>query len=269
MPAASPTRTQKAAFNFTVPAGPTQALTVYVGDQWYDLDLALYKRGSCVASYAWQVRVAAISQRAERRVMQFVRPDEQVLKTVEPGDYRLVVAHKWHTVPGMAGDFTPARGFTVRIARTAEMCALTPDNTAYHPAMFDPETPQEYKDRLADVRVRPDDALYQLGATIGPANPDQFALMSFNAVISPPYTDLFDFEWFLDGKKVGDASPTTLMAANALAKPAGALEHSHELRLVAKGAREYQDPTDPQYNHLPLNGGTLELTCTFTIVEKR
>jgi len=262
---------RKAAFNFVLPAGPAQALTVYVGDQWYDLDLALYPKGSCKAAYAWQVKAAAISQRSERRVMQFVRPDEQILKKVVPGAYRLVVAHKWHTMPAFASDFDPSRGFTVRIARTAEMCGLMPDNTAMHPAMFEPDVPDSVKENLRDVRMRPEDALYQLGMTIGPDAPDQFAFMSFNAIISPPYTDLFDFEWYIDGKRVGDETATTMMAVPDLAKPVGAFEHTHEVKVIAKGVREYKDPTDPQYNHLPLSdrGGRLESSCSFTVVEKR
>jgi hypothetical protein len=57
--------------------GPSAAFA-YVGDGWYDLDLVMYGRGRCVA--AWQVNPSAYNM--ERRVPQFVRPDEQTVPSI-------------------------------------------------------------------------------------------------------------------------------------------------------------------------------------------
>ncbi|MCC6179691.1 MAG: hypothetical protein IT305_30640 [Chloroflexi bacterium] len=258
----------KAAFNFTIPSAPevkALAASVYVGDQWYDLDLALYRHGACKALYQWQVKAAAVSERADRRVLQFVRPDEQLLQNLEPGQYRLVVAHKYFFAPALASDFSPQHGFTVRIAVTPNICGLTPPNDQPHPAMFDPNLDEETRARYADVRQRPDSALYQLGMTVQPESPGPFSLMSFNAIISPPYTDLFDFAWSLDGAPLPNADgPIAQLPASHLAKTPDGI---HTVSVTARGAREYQDPTDPRYNNLPLEGGTLTVTCQFTSSE--
>ena len=255
---------EKAAFNFTVSGGgdvKARTVAIYVGDQWYDLDLALYPKGTCRAAAQWQVRAAGVSERQDRRVLQFVRPDEEFIQGLAPGDYRLVVAHKYFYAPSFATDFDPRRDFTVRIAVTPNVCALNPPNDQPHPAMFDPNLDDATRARYADAHQRRDDALYQAGMTVQPDNPGPSSLMTFNGLVSPPYTDLFDFSWAIDGAPVpGADQPILQMPAAQLSKGG-----PHTVSVTVKGAREYQDPTDSRYNHLPLDGGTLTVSCDVTV----
>jgi hypothetical protein len=217
---------------------------VYVGDQWYNLNLGLFsvKTGQDVG--CWNVDVRGTSTEAERRKVQFVRPDERAIE-VEEGDYWLTVR------AGDAGGFDPSRNFTVRIAVAPRVCALTPANV--------PDA--TYKGMTNKPPDNPD--IFQVGVAIQPgeAKLNQFALMSFNANVSPPYTDLFDFTWELDGKVVpNEVGPTILKPYADLPKvPLGL----HTVKLTAKGAREYKDPTESVYNFTPFNGESRTVTCQF------
>ena len=85
--------------------------------------------------------------------------------------------------------------------------------------------------------------------------------MSFNAYVSPPYTDLFDFTWELDGRSCRTRpAPTILKPYAELPKTPLGL---HTLKLTAKGAREYKDPTESGYNFMPFNGESRTVTCQF------
>ena len=61
---------------------------VYVGDQWYDLNLGLYSMKTGVEVGCWSVQVKGTSVESERRKLGFVRPDERAIE-VEAGDYLL------------------------------------------------------------------------------------------------------------------------------------------------------------------------------------
>mgnify|MGYP000989610016 CR=1 FL=1 len=82
---------------------------VYVGDQWYDLNLGLFSISTNSDVGCWDVKVRGTSTESERRKVQFIRPDERAV-SVEPGDYILNA----RAADGVAID--PSRGFTVRIA---------------------------------------------------------------------------------------------------------------------------------------------------------
>ncbi len=237
--------TARNGYRFTVP--PNTSTFVYVGDQWYDLDLAVFGRGPCPVA-AWSVKAVGASARAERRVISFVRPDEQILD-LEPGEYVLVVAHKYWALPEYATDFDPNLGYRVRVAIGPKVCGLEPPN-------------DQDVELYPGLKQRRDDAIYQAGLSIQPA-PEElgpFALMTFTAVVSPPFTELFDFGWEIDGQPVPDATgPVIQRAYSDLQKTA---DGSHRVRMVARGAREYRDP-DPQFNHVPLNGGSLAVECSF------
>jgi hypothetical protein len=214
---------------------------VYVGDQWYNLNLGMFsvedKQESC-----WSVDGRGTSTQAERRDLQFVRPDERALD-VSPGEYLLTVR------AGDALGFDPSRAFTVRVAITPGLCSLLPQNepTEYQGMTKKPDNPDKFQ---IGISVMPDETQR------GP-----FALMSFNAYTSPPYTDLFDFTWELDGQVVPDETgPTILKPYAELPKvPLGL----HTLKLTAKGAREYKDPTEAVYNFTPFNGESRTVTCQF------
>ena len=110
------------------------------------------------------------------------------------------------------------------------------------------------------MMTRAPGALYQLGLSIEPQNPGPFSLMSFTAAVSPPYTDLFDFAWQLDGQPMPAGSVTNIMSPTQ-ALPRGTVGE-HTVRVTARGARPYPDPAQPS---LPLNGGTLSVECTFSV----
>jgi len=237
---------EKHGYFFNVPK--LSSAFVYVVDQWYDLDLFLFRRGAC-APGSWETLARAWSVNAERRTIQFVRPDEQIINLV-PGEYLLIVGHKYAELPQFAADFDPNKGFTIRVATNPPVCGLAPpDVNAPNP--FNP---------AVSMLTRPPDALYQLGLSIEPPNPGPFSLMSFTAAVSPPYTDLFDFAWTLDGQPVPSGSVTNIQSPTQ-ALPKGTVGE-HKVAVTARGARVYPDPEQPS---IPLNGGTLTVECTFVV----
>jgi hypothetical protein len=236
---------EKHGFYFSVPA--PSAASLYVGDQWFDLDLFLYMRGRCPEG-SWEKLVRTWSARSERMVLQFVRPDEQIVN-LDPGDYLLLVGHKYAEDPQYARDFDPSRGFTIRIALDHPYCGLSPADVLA-PNPVDP-----------DVMIlrRPDDALYQLGLSFEPDEQElgPFSLMTFNAFVSPPYTDLFDFKWEIDGQPIpGQITPIVQTATTDLVKTA---DGKHKVRVTAVGARDYPDAF---LTHTP---PTLAVECTFKL----
>jgi hypothetical protein len=216
---------------------------VYVGDQWYNLNLGLFSMKTGADVGCWSVEARGASIQSERRMIQFVRPDERALE-VEAGDYILTVR------PGDAIGFDASKAFTVRVAVGPRVCALQPANVPVpeYPGMTNkPENPDLFQ---VGVSFQPD------ASELGP-----FSLMSFNAYVSPPYTDLFDFAWEIDGQPLaGVTEPTVLKPYADLPKTPLGL---HTVKLTVKGAREYQDPTESQYNFTPFNGESRTVTCQF------
>ena len=215
---------------------------VYVGDQWYDLNLGLFSMKAGTEVGCWTAQVRGTSVESERHRLGFVRPDERAIE-VEPGDYILTALAADNAV------VDPRRNFTVRVAVGPRVCALVPANT-----------PTEYPG-MTNKPDNPD--LFQVGVTFQPDASElgPFSLMSFNAFMSPPFTDLFDFTWEIDGQVIpGETGPTLMKPYADLQKTTMGL---HTVKLTAKGAREYQDPTEPRYNVLPFNGGTKTVTCQF------
>jgi hypothetical protein len=216
---------------------------VYVGDQWYDLNLGLFSMKTGTEVGCWTVQVRGTSTEAERRKLQFIRPDERALE-VEAGEYILTA----RAADGAVVD--PSRKFTVRIAVGPRACVLQPANVpdpAYLGMTNKPENPD----------------LFQVGVTYQPEESElgPFTLMSFNAFVSPPYTDLFDFTWEIDGEVVpGETGPTILRPYADLPKTPLGL---HTVKLTAKGAREYMDPTEARYNFTPFDGGSRTVVCQF------
>jgi len=217
---------------------------VYVGDQWYDLNLGLFSLNDQKDVGCWTVQTRATSDTNEMHRLGFVRPDERAVE-VEPGDYVLSA----RVADTAVAD--PRRNFTVRVAVGPRVCALVPANIP------DPEYPG-----LTNKPDNPD--LFQIGVTFQPDASElgPFTLMSFNAFMSPPFTDLFDFTWELDGQVVaGETGPTILKPYAELPQtPLG----QHTVKLTAKGAREYQDPTEARFNVLPFDGGSRTVVCQFS-----
>lgn len=216
---------------------------VYVGDQWYDLNLGLFSMKTGTEVGCWSVQVKGTSVESERRKLGFVRPDERAIE-VEDGDYILTAR------PADTARVDPSRKFTVRVAVGPRVCALLPANVpdpAFAGLTNKPENPDLFQ---VGVSLQPD-----------PSELSQFSLMSFNAYLSPPFTDLFDFAWELDGQPVpGVAEATFLKPYADLPKTPLGL---HTVKLTVTGAREYKDPTDPQFNILPFDGGSRTVVCQF------
>lgn len=233
---------------FRVPAGRT--VYVYVGDQWYDLDLGVFSGQQEQAIACWRVRKGeAISERSQRRVLQLIRPDDRIIELAEGGEYALIVRAAFANDPTYAPDFDPNKPFTVRVATSPPLCSANPPNQE-----VDPRYPA-LKRRVADEQN-----LYQVGLNFVPLNPGRFDLLTFNVVVSPPFTDLFDFQWEIDGQPVPDSNVVTIQQAvsGLPSTPSG----QHTVKVIAKGARVYPDPDQP---HTPLDGGSLATECRFVV----
>lgn len=235
---------------FVFHLGGVQTVAVYVGDQWYDVDLAVFSGDKDQLLGCWRVsKRDSVSERSDRRVLQLIRPDDRILELLPAGDYALIVRAAYPNNPELNPGFDPAKPFTVRVASAPPACGLTPPNDE-----VDPQYPK-LKRRRAD-----DQSLYQLGMSYQPLLAGPFDLLTFTAYVSPPYTDLFDFSWEIDGKPVPDSNIYTIQQpVPGLAKtPSG----QHTVKVTAKGARVYPDPDQPS---VPLNGGSFSVECKFMV----
>ena len=214
---------QARAYKFRVGPEP-QAAHIYLGDLWYDLDVALWRDPPTPQEPGTEVGrwlFVAESRTAQRRVLQFVRP-EIIVEELSPDTYTLFVH---------AGDlrsFDPSRAYTLRVALGPPVCGTQRD-------------PAER---------------YQLGLTYQPRQPSPFSLLSFSAFLSPPYSDLFDFEWEINGRRASATRETMQTAVSDLPPAPGG---QHHVRVTARGVREYPDP-DPAGRHIP---PTLSTECVF------
>ena len=204
------------------------AAHIYLGDLWYDIDLALVRDpppGSAAPGEEigrWHFVAEALT--FERRVIQFVRP-EIIVEQLTPDFYTLVV------VAGDGRAHDPSRPYTLRVALGPPVCATERD-------------PGER---------------YQLGLTVQPREPTAFSLLSFNAFVSPPYTDLFEFDWRVNGQPVGAGERETFQVPVPSLPPAAG--GTYRVSVTARGTREYPDP-DPRFRHVP---PTLSVECTFRV----
>jgi hypothetical protein len=215
-----------------------RAAQIYVGDQWYDLDLALFSVTKDQGLACWQTTGArARSERHQGRAIQLIRPDEQIIEQLDPGDYALMIG----LAPGAAYDHL--HDFTVRVALTPPFCGtLSPANVP--------------NPRFPGLLTRADDAWYQLGITIDPPEAERgpFALLTFSAFLSPPYLDLYEFDWTMDGQPVpGVIEPLIQEPVSHLPRPV----HLHHVTVTARPVRDYPDPDQP---HTP---PLLTAACSF------
>lgn len=237
---ANPEESQAFRFLVTEPG----SLFVYVGDQWYDLDLAVYSITLNKSIACWTTTGAkARSERSQTRQLQLIRPDETIVEAVEPGVYVLLVGAEQaaeENVDALRG-FRADKDFTIRVAVNPLICGVSPSNVP-HP-------------RFPEVRQRADDAWYQLAMNYQPLLPTANSLMTFQATASPPYNDLFDFQWFINGRAIPGATDPVFQAPAADIASSGG---RGQVSVAAKGARVYPDPDQP---HTPLDGGTLTVAC--------
>jgi hypothetical protein len=230
------------AFRFLV-TEPGSAF-VYVGDQWYDLDMAIFSVELNKSVACWTTTGAkARSERSQRRQLQLIRPDEQIIRGLLPGVYILLAAPDTVSLanPGTAAGFDPNKEFTVRVAVNPVVCGVAPSMVP------NPNYPE--------LEMRADDAWYQIAMYYQPLLPTANSLMTFQVTASPPYNDLFDFQWFINGQPVSGANDATFQApATQFAQPGG----QGKVAVKAQGARTYPDPDQP---HVPLDRGFLIVEC--------
>ena len=215
-------------FRFRV-ADEASTVQIYVGDLWYQVAVSLWRSGQAPGDPGAGALACGSSRdclieapRSERRVLQFLEP-KSIVERLEPGSYAIVVA------PGEDLGFDPNRAFTVRVALTPATCALEADRRGE----------------------------YRLGLVVRPGAPRRADLLTFNAFVSPPYNDLFDFEWTLDGEPVSGSSPEIVQ--RAVSQLGGAPDGQHTVRVTARGARAYPDPDQPA---IP---PTISAECTFRV----
>jgi len=200
-----------------------RAAHIYLGDLWYNMGLALWRDPATPQEVGTEIGewlFVAESRVYQQRVIQLVRP-EIIVERLEADSYTLFV----HSADGRTYDAN--RPFTMRVALGPPVCRTTRDDA----------------DR------------YQLAMSYEPASPTATSLLSFNAFLSPPFTDLYDFAWEIDGVSVPEAlGPTLQVAVSDL--PAGT-GSQHRARVRAIGVRESPDP-DPAFRQMP---PTLTVEC--------
>jgi hypothetical protein len=199
-------------YAFATPAPGVQT-HLTLSDLWLDGALQLYDgQGSLIEH----------SDRHGSAQGQLSAP-EVIVRWLEPGNYSLAV------VSG-AADWgrSTARTYSLRVA--------------FGPSPAIPAGPGPYPAAAGG---------YQLSLGIEPSEPRNVSLVTFTATIGPPFTDLFDFSWSLDGQPFGEN-----LNVVQLPRPSSG---SHVVTVVAHGARRYPDPSRPE---LPPN---LSVTGQFSV----
>jgi hypothetical protein len=200
-------------YRFEVPPGGAQA-HLTLSDLWLEGSLRLYDvtRGSFIAD----------SDRQGQAQGQLFAP-EVINRFLEGGSYAAFVA-----VGAIGWERAEAYSYTLRVALGPRAAAPAGPGPAPSSA-----------------------GGYQLTLSIEPPDPGPFSLMTFTAFIDPPFTDLFDFAWTVDGQPFGDNAPVV-----QLPRPSSG---QHTVVVVARGARYYPDRTLPE---LP---PTLSASGAFTV----
>jgi hypothetical protein len=219
---------QANAYTFRVADGPS-TVQVYVGDLWYDVEVLLWRGAAPPGSAAqWRVMpcdggtgcLASAPPSARRRV-QLIQP-KGLFESVDPGPYTVVVR------PREEAEFSAWRQFTLRVAVTPPVCAIGGD---------------------AEKR-------YQIALAMTPARPSRADLVTMTAYVLPPFGDLFSFEWSVDGRPLATSGPTAQSLAFELASGRAG---GHDVQVVARGARAYPDPDQPEVPP------TLSVGCPVTV----
>jgi hypothetical protein len=204
-----------------------RAAHIYLGDLWYNMGVALWQdpptpqeSGTPIGEWLF----VAESRLYQQRVIQLVRP-EIIVERLEPDTYTVFVH------PADERSYDANRPFTLRVALGPPVC----------------RTERDAAER------------YQLAMSYEPQVPTPFSLLSFNAFLSPPYTDLYDFDWEVDGVAMPEATGLTLQLP--VSELPAAVGGQHRARLTARGVRPYPDP-DPAFRHIP---PTLAVECGLQI----
>lgn len=245
-----------ARYAFTIPRGHEGSISIYVGEKNFDASVALARDVSGLIG-GQDLVLLSLANQPEPPFIEQTRPRFLTIPWAEKGDYFVSVWYENYGGPGSINDMPISGDFTIRIAVSPPLCALTPPPDRLHPAMSDASLSSTERSQFAGVRLRPTDPQYQLGMTAAPEAPavSQFSLMTFTAVLSPQFTDLFDFTWAIDGQPIPDAHGADLQM------PASKIPGEHFISVTAQGVRQYMSPISPRFNHVPLDGGSLTATC--------
>lgn len=208
-----------------------QALYVTLQDLWYSMGVQVWQKETQTKIVEKIFRAGA--DEFKRRTIQFVMP-EVVVKTLDPGTYTIFVYAGPYAddptaqpIPGENATFDPNRGYTLYVALGDPVCGTTSSGN------------------------------FQLGMTVAPKSISQFSLITFNAFIAPPYTDLYDFDWSIDGKQVA----TGVRQVYQIAASALGGNGSHTVSVNARGVRPYPDSVP----YVPFTPPSMSLQCGFTI----
>jgi hypothetical protein len=214
------------AWEFTLPA--SSGVHIILQDLWYAMGVQVWEKPTQRKILEEDFRAKA--EDFQSRVIQFVKPEVIVLDQLPAGTYTVFI----YPGPDAISPPVPAipafdanRGYTLRVAAGAPVCG-----TAQH----------DY---------------FQLGLTVRPSPITPFSLVTFNAFIDPPYTDLYDFDWSIDGKVVATGARQTYQVAASALGGAG----NHQVSVLARGVRQYPDPAAYQ----PLLPPDISVQCAFTI----
>ena len=218
--------TDREAWEFTV-SGGDQAVHLNVQDLWYDTGVQLWEKPTQRKIGEWLFKAKAEDFSA--RVLQFVKP-QIIVKDLPASTYDVFVYvapeaenPPPNNDPKVNPPFDATKGYTLRVALGPPVCDTANQNN------------------------------FQLGVTIEPRQITQFSLMTFTAFIDPPYTDLYDFDWSIDGKQVVTGGRQVYQTAAS-----GLSAGTHQVSVNARGVRQYPDPDQP---FTPPN---VTLSCSFT-----
>jgi hypothetical protein len=180
---------------------PGAYANISMTDLWHEAELHLY-----------DARTGTLLEQSDRRgsTQGQLRAPEVILRWLEPGSYIVSVRasrEDWST--------TESHSYTLRVAFGAQPTESAGSGPA--PASANG---------------------YHLILTVEPSEPGPFSLLTFTALMAPPFSDLFDFEWSIDGQPFGGNSNVV-----QLARPASG---THTVLVVAHGARRYPDPMRPE-----------------------
>ncbi len=215
----------KVTWVFNVPPGARKSVHLTLQDIWSDFYIDLWGRDPTNPIIHKSVFIKA-SKTFESRKLQFVKP-QIIIEQLDPGPY-LVAIYPAQDAPDPVAYDPQHPGYTLWVSLGPPICTLAAKDN------------------------------FQVGITVEPANITQFSLLSMNAFIDPPFSDLFDFGWAVDGKPVMPGARQTIQFPATAPGPG-----PHQVTVSVKGARQYPDPDAP---FVPLNGDVMTTPpCQFGV----
>jgi hypothetical protein len=217
---------QTRAIRFRV--GPeAQSANIYVGSQTFDADL-----------FVFMVRpkkeMIGFSNTSERMFLQNYRPDTIIHPLLAANsEYVVLIAHKYAIHPELVEDFQEYGWFVIRLELGPPACGIVPGNEVKLLTQVFPNSGFQ-PGSVSWVRSQ---SPYQLAFVHDPLRRGATSPILFQALLSPPFYDLFDFSWELNRQALPEESGPTMLRA----LPAG----DHLVKITARGVRPYPSPDIP------------------------